>query len=89
MQLRALQSLFSAPFGQVGDKIYFKGANYTFASGEKVIYGQQGEVRGLGTGEWVGRVSVLFPGNKGNVACTVDAISKDQPGPLPGGFEAM
>ena len=26
LQLRALQSLFSAPLGQVGDKIYFKGA---------------------------------------------------------------
>ena len=89
LQLRALQGLFSAPLGQVGDKIYYKGANQTPASGYKLIYGQQGEVRGPGTGEWVGRVSVLFPGNMDNVHCFVDTLSKDPPGPLPGGFEAM
>ena len=89
MQLRALQSLFSAPLGQVGDKIYYTGASETIANGNKVIYGQQGEVRGPGTGEWVGRVAVLFPSNKINVAYTVDTLSKDPPGPLPGGFEAM
>ena len=86
-QLRALQSLFSAPLGQAGEKIYYKGANQTLASGDKVIYGQQGEVRGPGTS--IGRVSVLFPGNKGNIGCTVDELSKLPPGPLPGGFEAM
>ena len=89
LQLRALQSLFSAPLGQVGDKIYYTGASETIANGDKLIYGQQGEVRGAGRGKWVGRVSVLFPGNTGNINCTVDELSKDPPGPLPGGFEAM
>ena len=80
---------FLPPLGQVGDKIYFKGANETFPGGDKVIYGQQGEVTGLGTGEFVGCVAVLFPGNKGNINCSVVALSKEPPGPLPGGFEAM
>ena len=78
------------PLGQIGDKIYFTGFPHTYpASGNKLIYGQQGEVRGPGIDEWVGCVEVLFPGNTGNVACTVDIVSKDPPGPLPGGFKAM
>ena len=56
---------------RVGEKVFFTGPSETFPSGNKLVQGQQGEVMGpaalvnvKGNG-----VSVLFPGNKGNIKC--------------------
>ena len=53
----------------VGEKVFFTGASQTFADGDKLVHGQQGEVKGPGTGEaHKGKgVHALFPGNKGVV----------------------
>ena len=53
------------------DKAYYIGANETLPSGDRLVYGQQGEVVGPATSQEVkGKgVSVQFPGNKGRVQC--------------------
>ena len=43
-------------------------------------------MKGPGTGANIGRISVMFPGNKGNVACDLNMLSRTPPPPLPGGF---
>ena len=51
----------------VGDKVFFTGASKTFADGDKLVHGQQGEVTGPDTNEdGEEGVAVLFPGNKAN-----------------------
>ena len=55
----------------VGEKVFFTGSSQTFADGDKLVHGQQGEVMGPATFENTKcqGVKVLFPGNKGNVVC--------------------
>ena len=56
---------------KVGEKVFFTGASQTISSGNKLVHGQQGEVKGPATFESVkGKgvcVPLLFPGNKGSV----------------------
>ena len=67
---------------KVGEKVFYTAANYTYPSGDKLVHGQQCEVTGPctfdGTGSRVkatGKgVSVLFPGNKGNVGCLLTEV---------------
>ena len=55
---------------KVGEKVFYTGASYTFADGDKLVHGQQGEVTGPGRGKWTGKgVEVLFPGNKDSINC--------------------
>ena len=63
---------------KVGDKVFNTGAGYTFANGDKVVHGQQGEVTGPATSEHTkGKgVSVRFPGNKGNVSCRLTEVRR-------------
>ena len=63
---------------RVGEKVFFTGPSETFPSGNKLVHGQQGEVMGpaalvnvKGNG-----VSVLFPGNKGNVDCYLTSVRR-------------
>ena len=61
----------------VGDKVFYKGANYRFPSGDnKLMYGQQGEVVGPATAEsYKGKgVSVRFPGNEVDVQCLLTTV---------------
>ena len=53
----------------MGEKVFFTGASQTLQPGYELVHGQQGEVKGPGTGEsHKGKgVHVLFPGNKGVV----------------------
>ena len=62
----------------VGEKVYFKWANQTLESNNKVMYGQQGEVVGPARGESCkGKgVSVRFPGNKNPVGCFLDSVRR-------------
>ena len=74
---------------KVKDPVYFKGASKTWDDGDKVEYGQQGEVVGPATAKsHSGRglralrgkgVAVLFPGNKGNVQCPLTEVRCPRP----------
>ena len=62
---------------KVGDKVFYTWSNHTFADGDKLVHGQQGEVTGPGTGSLEGKgVAVLFPGNKGNVNCYLNSVRR-------------
>ena len=66
----------------------YTGYSETFASGNKLVHGQQGEVVGPATSEEAkGKgVNVLFPGNKSNVNCyltTVRRLRAAPAAPLP------
>ena len=72
---------------KVDEKVIFTGTNQTFADGDKLVHGQQGEVVGPGTGskrtEGKG-VSMRFPGNKVDIGCLlteVRAVSAATPPP--------
>ena len=58
------------------DPMYYTGASQTFPSGDKVVYGQRGEVVGPATSENIkGKgVAVLFPGNKDAIALVLTEV---------------
>ena len=59
----------------MGEKVFYTGASQTFASGNKLVHGQQGEVTGPGTGSLEGKgVAVRVPGNKGYVNCYLNTV---------------
>ena len=62
----------------VGEKVFYTGPNETLSTGDKVVHGQQGEVKGPATLEgYIGNgVSVLFPGNKGLVSCFLTYVRR-------------
>ena len=63
---------------KVGDKVFYTGAGYTFANGDKVVHGQQGEVMGPITREpHKGQgVAVCFPGNKRHKDCLLTEVRR-------------
>ena len=68
---------------KLGEKVFFTGASHTFPSGNKLVHGQQGEVVGPHTGENImgEGVTVLFPGNKGNVGCRLTQVRRRRAAP--------
>ena len=69
----------------VGEKLYYIGSSETFESGNRVVHGEQGEVMGPSM-MYEGRLMIKFPNNKGTVGCSLDALSRSPPPPLPGGY---
>ena len=69
---------------KVGEKVFYTEVSETFASGNKLVHGQQGEVTGAATGEERNtHVAVLFPGNKGNIECYLTEVRRlSAPPPL-------
>jgi len=72
------------PAFEDGERVYYVGANQTFASGNKLTHGQAGEVA-------EGHVNpthagVVFAGNATHVNCALSQLSRAPPPPLPGGF---
>ena len=63
---------------KVGEKVFYTGPSQTLQPGYDVVHGQQGEVTGPATGEATkGKgVTVLYPGNKGDVACLLTLVSR-------------
>ncbi len=61
-----------------GEKVFFTGSSQTFADGDKVVHGQQGEVTGPATLEHHKGpgVAVRFPGNKGNICCLLTEVRR-------------
>ena len=66
---------------KVGQLLYFVGFSETFASGNRVVHGQLGEVMGPASLEsHKGRgVAIRFPGNKANVNCFLTSLSRVAP----------
>ena len=54
------------------------GASQTYPNGNKVVWGQQGEVTGPGDGQkYKGKgVQVIFPGNTGVVSCFLNTVRR-------------
>ena len=64
----------------LGDNVFYTGAGYTFANGDKVVHGQQGEVAGPATRELTGKgVELRFPGNNGDIGCPLTWVSRAAP----------
>ena len=63
---------------KVGEKVFFTGESQTVSTGDKLVNGQQGEVRGPATGATTkGKgVSVLYPGNKGNISLLLTQVRR-------------
>ena len=64
---------------RLGEKVFFTGLlSKTWDNGDKVVHGQQGEVVGPAPTERTkGKgVRVLFPGNKGSVACILNEVRR-------------
>ena len=70
----------------VGEKVYFTGASQTFADGDKITHGQDGEVAGPSTDGDPECLCVMFPGNKDGISCYLTRLSRSPPPPLPGGY---
>ena len=72
---------------KVGEKVFYMWSNRTFADGDKVVHGQQGEVAGPATRELTGKgVELRFPGNNGDVGCPLTWVSRVGPSPWPFGI---
>ena len=58
--------------------MFYTGTSQTWDDGDKLMHGRQGEVTGPATLEgYIGvRVSVRFPGNKGNVECWLTSVRR-------------
>jgi len=63
---------------KLGEKVFFTGLSETFADGDKLVHGQQGEVVGPATLERVkGKgVCLRFPGNKGCLDCPLTLVRR-------------
>lgn len=65
----------------MGEKLYFQGRTQFFEDGDRVVYGEMGEVMGpvvSGPVESKG-LAMHFPGNKGNANCHLSVLSRDPP----------
>ena len=61
-----------------GDGMHYCGGSETFPDGDKKVYGQLGEVMGPVPGH-PDYVAMKFPGNKGNVPCLLNQLSRNPP----------
>ena len=72
-------TLPSLPGGYtVGEQAYYTGATKTFATGDQLEHGKQGEVVGAATSKNLRgkRVDVRFPGNKGVIGCYLTNVRR-------------
>jgi len=74
---------------KLGDKAYWAGATQTFADGDRIAYGQLGEVMGPAEAMDVkGRLALYFSGNSGIIKCLHSSLSrKPPPTTLAGGYK--
>ena len=69
------------PGGYVlGEQVYYTGSSETFASGNRLEHGKQGEVVGPAASESTeGKgVAVRFPGNKDAINCSLNHVRRHQ-----------
>ena len=62
----------------VGEKVFYTGPSHTFSDEYKLVHGKQGKVMGPAVSESHkgSGVSVLFPGNKGNIECLIVQVRR-------------
>ena len=62
----------------VGEQVYFTGVGVTFASGDRLEHGKQGEVVGPAIHEdYKGKgVEVRFPGSKRTISCHLTNVRR-------------
>ena len=62
----------------VGEQVYYTGATKTFATGDQLEHGKQGEVVGAAISKNLRgkRVDVRFPGNKGVIGCYLTNVHR-------------
>ena len=67
---------------EIGQGVYYAGDNQTWDDGDRLVYGQRGEVTGPATGPYTeGKgVKVRFPGNTGGIDCFLTSLSREHPG---------
>ena len=57
--------------------MFYTAASQTVSTGDKLVHGQQGEVKGPAIGDWAGKgVEVLFPGNKDSIDCLLTQVRR-------------
>ena len=74
---------------RVGDTVFYAAPNETFPSGNRVLYGEEGEIVGPATSETHkdNGVAVKFSANTGAVSCYITQLSRTPPPTtLPGGY---
>ena len=65
---------------RLGETLYYIGSSQTFPSGNKLVFGKQGEVMGPGAApDEKTRIGMMFPGNKGKVNCVLATLSRTPP----------
>jgi len=71
----------------LGERLFFSGTSFSFASGDKLVYGGTGTVAGPAAGTYAGRgLAMHFDGNRGNINCLLTWLGRDPPPALPGGY---
>ena len=64
----------------LGAKLFCTGPSKTFASGNRLTHGQQGEIVGPATGNLKGKgLAMRFPGNIGTIDCKLNHLSASAP----------
>ena len=61
-----------------GDGMHYCAGSQTWPSGDKVTYGQLGEVMGPHP-EYPDQAEMKFPGNKDNIYCFLNQLSRNPP----------
>ena len=73
---------------RVGDAVFFAAPNEKLSNGERVLYGEEGEIKG--PAHWESRkegLAVKFSANAGLVSCYLTTLSRTPPPTmLPGGY---
>ncbi|EOD20550.1 hypothetical protein EMIHUDRAFT_101881 [Emiliania huxleyi CCMP1516] len=85
--LASLSHELSLPGGfRVGEELYFIGGGFVDEQGDKAVFGCRGSVTGPARNGDADAVSMSFSGNRGDVHCRAEELSREPAPSLPGGF---
>ncbi|EOD06508.1 hypothetical protein EMIHUDRAFT_218958 [Emiliania huxleyi CCMP1516] len=86
-RLALLSHELSLPGGfRVGEELYFIGGGFVDEQGDKAVFGCRGSVTGPARNGDADAVSMSFSGNRGDVHCRAEELSREPAPSLPGGF---
>uniref|UniRef100_A0A0D3I0I5 Uncharacterized protein n=1 Tax=Emiliania huxleyi (strain CCMP1516) TaxID=280463 RepID=A0A0D3I0I5_EMIH1 len=71
---------------RVGEELYFIGGGFVDEQGDKAVFGCRGSVTGPARNGDADAVSMSFSGNRGDVHCRAQELSREPAPSLPGGF---
>ncbi|EOD34521.1 hypothetical protein EMIHUDRAFT_111217 [Emiliania huxleyi CCMP1516] len=85
--LASLSHELSLPGGfRVGEELYFIGGGFVDEQGDKAVFGCRGSVTGPARNGDADAVSMSFSGNRGDIHCRAEELSREPAPSLPGGF---